>query len=97
MMFPYYKVIAFVETQQGETKEKIIKENVTKKTAKKLMLANSTNVNNERIQQGEVPYYIIVRDKHIEKRYANVNTKKETIRAVHYIKRISFLEMLNIR
>ncbi|MBC1287326.1 hypothetical protein HB818_16330 [Listeria booriae] len=96
-MFPYYKVIGFVETQQGEIKEKIIKENVTKKTAKKLMLANSTNVNNERIQQGEVPYYIIVRDKHIEKRYANVNTKKETIRAVHYIKRISLLEILNIR
>ncbi|MBC2149707.1 hypothetical protein [Listeria booriae] len=87
-MFVHYDLLIYIEMPWGEAKEMVLEKNLTKKKAKRLMSLYSDAMCSERLKRNEEAYFISVQDKHLEKRYANKDTRKETIRLVHYIKRI---------
>lgn len=90
VMFVRYNLIIYIETPLGEAKEMVLEKNLTKRAAKKLMVLYRDSMRVEKLKRNEKPVYISIQDKHIEERYANKTTRKETIRIVHYMKKSPF-------
>ncbi|MBC1798510.1 hypothetical protein HCA55_17360 [Listeria booriae] len=89
-MFVRYNLLIYIETPLGEAKEMVLEKNLTKRAARKLMVLYRDSMRLEKLKHNEKPIYISIQDRHIEERYANKNTRKETVRMVHYIKKVPF-------
>lgn len=87
-MFVKYNLLIYIESPLGEAKEMVLERNLTKRAARRLMSLYSNAMWDERLRRNEKAIYISIQDKHIEERYADKNTRRETVRIVHYIKKI---------